>query len=153
MTKIDAIDQEILHVLSRDGRLSVERVSEQVNLSATPVRRRIRRLEETGIIRRYTIDVDMKECGYSLRLFAFIKLQSRDRDTIREFEDRVRALPEVSSCTLVTGAHDYILEMRLTDMETYNQFLRSTLAELPGVFGLETSVVIGQVKDVTPLPY
>ncbi len=153
MATIDAIDRRILHALSRDARLSVERVAEQVNLSPTPVRRRIRRLEEAGVIRRYTLGVDMKACGYGLQLFAFIKLQSRDRATIGEFETRVRRLPEVTSCNLVTGAHDYILGMQLKDMETYNTFLRSTLAELPGVFGIETAVVIGQVKDEVPLPY
>lgn len=153
MTKIDETDRRILQVLSEDARLSVERVAERVNLSATPVRRRIRQLEEAGVIRRYTLEVDMKACGYGLQLFAFIKLQSRDRATIREFEARVQALPEVSSCNLVTGAYDYILELRIRDMETYNHFLRSTLAELPGVFGLETSVVIGPVKNQVPLPY
>lgn len=153
MPTIDAIDRKILHALSRDARLSVERVSEQVNLSPTPVRRRIRRLEEDGIIRRYTLDVDMKACGYGLQLFAFIKLQSRDRATIADFEARVGRLPEVTTCHLVTGAHDYILGMQLKDMETYNGFLRSTLAELPGVFGIETCVVIGPVKEEVELPY
>jgi Lrp/AsnC family leucine-responsive transcriptional regulator len=153
MTSLDAMDRQILSVLSRDARLSVERVSEQVNLSPTPVRRRIRRLEEAGVIRRYTLDIDMKACGYGMQLFAFIKLQSRDRTTIAEFEARVGRLPEVTSCHLVTGAHDYILGMQLKDMETYNGFLRATLAELPGVFGIETSVVIGLVKDEVALPY
>jgi len=153
MTTLDAIDRQILSVLSRDARLSVERVSEQVNLSPTPVRRRIRRLEEAGIIRRYTLDLDMKACGYGMQLFAFIKLQSRDRTTIADFEARVRRLPEVTSCHLVTGAYDYILAMQLKDMDTYNAFLRSTLAELPGVFGIETSVVIGPIKDEVALPY
>lgn len=153
MTKLDATDRKILSVLSQDARLSVERVSEAVNLSPTPVRRRIRRLEEAGVIRRYTLEVDMKAAGYGLRLFAFIKLQSRDRATIAEFEARVGRLPEVTSCHLVTGAHDYILAMRLRDMETYNGFLRATLAELPGVFGIETCVVIGPVKDEVALPY
>lgn len=153
MTTIDDIDRKILYALSEDARLSVERVAERVSLSATPVRRRIRQLEEAGIIRRYTVDINMKACGYGLQLFALIKLQSRDRETIHEFEERVRALPEVTSCNLVTGPHDYILQLKLKDMETYNLFLRSTLAELPGVFGLETSVVIGQVKDEVSLPY
>jgi len=153
MTTIDKTDAKILQVLSQDARQSVERVAEQVNKSATPVRRRIRRLEEEGIIRRYTLDVDMKVCGYGLQLFAFIKLQSRDRPTIADFEDRIRRLPEVTKCNLVTGAHDYVLEMRMPDMDTYNNFLRSVLAELPGVFGIETSVVIGPVKDEIALPY
>jgi Lrp/AsnC family leucine-responsive transcriptional regulator len=153
MTTIDKIDVKILQALSQDARQSVERVAEQVNRSATPVRRRIRRLEEEGIIRRYTLDVDMKACGYGLQLFVFIKLQSRDRPTIADFEDRVRRLPEVTNCNLVTGAHDYVLEMRMPDMDIYNKFLRSVLSELPGVFGIETSVVIGPVKDEIALPY
>lgn len=153
MTTIDKTDVKILQALSQDARQSVERVAEQVNKSATPVRRRIRRLEEEGIIRRYTLDVDMKACGFGLQLFVFIKLASRDRPTIADFEDRVRRLTEVTSCNLVTGAHDYVLELRMSDMETYNSFLRSTLSELPGVFGIETSVVIGPVKDEVALPY
>ena len=153
MTTLDRTDVKILQVLSRDARQSVERIAEQVNRSATPVRRRIRRLEEEGIIRRYTLDVDMKACGFGLQLFVFIKLQGRDRATIADFEDQVRRLPEVTNCNLVTGAHDYVLEMRMSDMDTYNTFLRATLAELPGVFGIETSVVIGPVKDEVALPY
>jgi Lrp/AsnC family transcriptional regulator, leucine-responsive regulatory protein len=153
MTTLDKTDAKILQVLSQDARQSVERVAEQVNRSATPVRRRIRRLEDEGIIRRYTLDVDMKACGYGLQLFAFIKLQSRDRPTIADFEERIRRLPEVTTCNLVTGAHDYVLEMRMPDMDTYNNFLRSVLSELPGVFGIETSVVIGPVKDEIALPY
>jgi Lrp/AsnC family transcriptional regulator, leucine-responsive regulatory protein len=153
MTTIDSTDVKILQVLSKDARQSVERVAEQVHKSATPVRRRIKRLEEEGIIRRYTLDVDMKACGFGLQLYVFIKLASRDRPTIADFEDRVRRLPEVTSCNLVTGAHDYVLGMRAPDMDSYNSFLRSVLSELPGVFGIETSVVIGPVKDEVALPY
>ncbi|WP_165694104.1 Lrp/AsnC family transcriptional regulator [Teichococcus deserti] len=150
---MDDIDRKILSVLSEDARLSMDKVAERVPLSATPVRRRIRALEEAGIIRRYTLAVDLKACGYGLQLFAFVKLQSRDRATIRDFEQRVCSLREVTSCHLITGPHDYVLGLRLRDMESYNLFLRATLAELPGVFGIETSVVIGEVKDSVPLPY
>ena len=133
--------------------MSIETLAELVHLSPTPVRRRVRRLEEAGIIRRYTVTVDMPACGYGLQLFAFVKLQTRDRRTISEFEGRIRLLPQIITCHLITGAHDYMLELRLQDMETYNEFLRSVLAELPGVFGIETSVVIGAVKDGLALPY
>ena len=152
MSILDPTDKKILHVLAHDSRLSAERVADAVNLSTTPVRRRIKRLEERGLIRRYTLNVDMEQAGYGLTLYIFIKLQNRDRDTIARFEDRVQNLPEVSDCALVTGPHDYILTMRVSDMEAYNEFLRSILSELPGVFGIETSVVIGKVKDEPPLP-
>lgn len=153
MTTLDAIDRKILYALSRDSRRSVESVSDAVGLSATPVRRRIKRLEADGLIRRYTLDVDMEKAGYSLMLYVFVKLQSRDRSTIAQFEGHVRTLPQISNCALVTGPHDYVLTMCVEDMQTYNDFLRSILAELPGVFGIETSVVVGSVKDETPLPY
>jgi Lrp/AsnC family leucine-responsive transcriptional regulator len=154
MTNLDDYDKKILHALGADARLSVEKVSELVNLSATPVRRRIRRLEKEGVIKRYTIDVDLNKCGYGQQLFVFIKLQRRDQATIADFERKVLDLPEVTSCSLVSGPHDYVLTLRHKDMDTYNKFLREVLSELPGVFGIETSVVIGSVRDelVSPLP-
>ena len=154
MTNIDDLDKKILRALGADARLSIEKISELVNLSATPVRRRIRRLEKEGVIRRYTIDVDLNKCGYRQQLFVFIKLQQRDQATIADFESKVLDLPEVTSCSLVSGPHDYILTLRHKDMDTYNRFLREVLSELPGVFGIETSVVIGSVRDelVSPLP-
>ncbi len=152
MTTLDEMDKKILHALSRDARLSVEKVAEQTNLSSTPVRRRIKRMETEGIIRRYTVDVDMEKAGYALSLYVFLKLQSRDRTTIAKFEDKIRHMPEVTTCALVTGPHDYVMTMRLQDMDTYNIFLHSVLSELPGVFGIETSVVIGGVKNEIPVP-
>lgn len=153
MTTIDEIDKRILKALSGDARRSVESVAEAIGLSTTPTRRRIKNLETGGIIRCYTLDVDMERAGYGLTVYVFIKLQGRDQKTIGKFEDKLKRLSEVSACDLVTGPHDYILTMRVKDMETYNQFLRSVLSELPGVFGIETSVVIGTVKSETPIPY
>jgi Lrp/AsnC family leucine-responsive transcriptional regulator len=96
----------------------------------------------------------LNKCGYRQQLFVFIKLQQRDQATIADFESKVLDLPEVTSCSLVSGPHDYILTLRHEDMDTYNKFLREVLSELPGVFGIETSVVIGSVRDelVSPLP-
>ncbi|MXY33090.1 MAG: Lrp/AsnC family transcriptional regulator [Boseongicola sp. SB0664_bin_43] len=150
---MDDIDKKILHALSSDARRSVESVAEEIGLSTTPTRRRIKNLEAGGIIRRYTVDVDMEQAGYGLTVYVFMKLQSRDQATIATFEDKIKHLPEVTACALVTGPHDYVLTMRFEDMEAYNRFLRSVLAELPGVLGIETSVVIGSVKDEVPLPH
>lgn len=153
MTTLDEIDKKILRALADDARRSVESVAKDIGLSTTPARRRIKRLKAEGVIRRYTVDVDMKRAGYGLTVYVFMKLQSRDQSTIARFEDRIRHLPEVTACALVTGPHDYVLTMRVKDMETYNHFLRSVLSELPGVFGIETSVVIGAVKSEVALPY
>lgn len=153
MTTIDDTDRRILQALAADGRQSVEAVAETVGLSTTPTRRRIKALEAAGIIRRYAVDIDMERAGYGLTVYVFMKLQSRDQTTIGKFEDRVRRLPEITTSALVTGPHDYVLTMRVKDMETYNRFLRSVLSELPGVFGIETSVVIDWIKSEIPLPY
>ncbi|MEM6939973.1 MAG: Lrp/AsnC family transcriptional regulator [Pseudomonadota bacterium] len=153
MTTIDETDKKILQALSTDARRSVESVAAQIGLSTTPTRRRVKNLEAAEIIRRYTLDVDMEKAGYGLTVYVFMKLQSRDQTTIARFEDKIRHLPEVTACALVTGPHDYVLTMRMKDMETYNRFLRSVLSELPGVFGIETSVEIGSVKNAVPLPY
>lgn len=149
---LDKIDRKILVALLEEGRASVETVAQRVGLSPTPARRRIRRLRETGVIRGYQAVVDPERCGLELAVYVFIKLQRRDHETITEFEARIIRLPEVQKCDLITGAHDYILTMRLPGMKDYNRFLRDVLAELPGVLGIETSVVIGQVKSTSQLP-
>ncbi|MGG7519434.1 Lrp/AsnC family transcriptional regulator [Allorhizobium undicola] len=149
---MDKTDVRILHALSKDSRASVEAVAETVNLSPTPVRRRIKRLEDDGVIQNYSVAVDMKRCGYNLHLFILIKLKSRDSNTIADFERRIMNQPQITTCQLVTGPYDYILQVFLPNMEGYNDFLRSVLSELPGVFGLETSVVISPVKETPALP-
>ncbi len=149
---LDEIDKKIISALTEDGRASVESVGQMVGLSPTPTRRRIRRLEEEGVIRGVRADIDPEKCGLELAIYVFIKLQSRDRGTISQFESRIMGLNEIQRCDLITGAHDYILTLRLPGMKEYNQYLRAVLAELPGVFGIETSVVIGQVKDTPHLP-
>ena len=149
---LDNIDKKIIAALTEDGRASVETVAQSVGLSPTPTRRRIRRLEEAGIIRGVRADIDAEKCGLELAIYVFIKLLNRDRLTISEFESRIMNLPEVQRCDLITGPHDYILTLRLAGMKDYNRYLRDVLAELPGISGIETSIVIGKVKDRAHLP-
>lgn len=149
---LDRTDQKIVSTLIDDGRASVETVADRVGLSPTPTRRRVRRLEETGVIAGYRADIDPDKCGLELAIYVFIKLQSRDRESIAKFESRILALPEIQRCDLITGAHDYILTVRLPGIRDYNRYLREILAEMPGVSGIETSVVIGQVKNTPHLP-
>lgn len=150
---IDDIDARILQALAKDGRASVERVAEAVGLSPTPVRRRIRRLEAAGVVTGYAAQIDLAKCGLALTAYVAVKLARRDRETLSAFEDRVRRLPEVSRCVLVTGPFDYVLTVHTRDMEAYNQLLRGGLAELPGVFGIETSVEVSAVKVASETPF
>ncbi|MEM7216333.1 MAG: Lrp/AsnC family transcriptional regulator [Pseudomonadota bacterium] len=149
---IDDKDQKIISALVEDGRASVESISEIAGLSPTPTRRRIQQLEKEGLITGYKASIDPEKCGLELCILAFVKLQKRDRNSIAEFESEVFKIPEILKCDLITGTHDYILTIRLPSMNSYNRFLRHVLAELPGIFGIETSVVIGNVKDTDHLP-
>jgi Lrp/AsnC family leucine-responsive transcriptional regulator len=144
---LDKTDKNILNALARDGRASIEAIADSVGLSPTPTRRRVKQLEDAGVIKGYRADIDPEKCGLEMAIYVFVKLQSRDRKSIAGFERRVMELNEVQRCDLITGVHDYILTLRLPDMKDYNGYLRETLAELPGVFGIETSVVIGNVKN------
>ncbi len=148
----DEKDQKILSTLVEDGRASVEAVAEAIGLSPTPTRRRIQQMEKDGVITGYKATVDPEMLGLELAIYAFVKLQQRDRDTIAQFEAEIAKIPEVMKCDLITGAYDYVLFIRLPAMKQYNRFLRHVLAELPGIFGIETSVIIGRVKDSDQLP-
>jgi len=144
---LDQLDKKILAALQKDGRASVERVAEEVGLSPTPTRRRIRRLEQACVITGYSAVVDPVACGLDLSLYVFVKLESRHRSNIDNFEDAIHAMPEVVSCHLITGAHDYLLVMHLAGINDYNRYLREVIADIPGIIGIETSVVIGEVKN------
>jgi len=144
---LDQNDQKILALLVQDGKASVETVADHVGLSPTPTRRRIQKLEKAGIIAGYQAKLDMEKLGLQLTAHVFIKLQNRDKKAIADFEARILHHPEISRCELITGPYDYILTVHLPSMSQYDQFLRDTLAELPGIFGLETSIVISKVKD------
>lgn len=148
---LDQLDKKILNTLQKDGRASVERVAEQVGLSPTPTRRRIRRLENEGVITGYAATVDPSACGLDLSLYVFIKLESRHRSNIESFEKAVQNMPEVISCHLITGAHDYMLVMHLPGISDYNHYLREVIADIPGIIGIETSVIIGEVKNTKVL--
>ena len=152
MNKIDETDGKIIVELIKDGRASVEAIADKISLSPTPTRRRIRRLEKAGVISGYHASIDPLKCNLELALYVFVKLQSRDRTSIAKFEERIKDLPEVLRCDLITGPHDYVLSVRLPGMKEYDAYLRGVLSELPGVFGIETSVVIGPVKDTAHLP-
>ncbi len=144
---LDKFDKKILIALQNDGRASVEKVAEEVGLSPTPTRRRIRRLEDEGVITGYAAMVDPVACGLDLSLYVFVKLESRHRSNIESFENAVQNMAEVVSCHLITGAHDYLLVMHLAGINDYNRYLREVIADIPGIIGIETSVMIGEVKN------
>lgn len=149
---MDQIDKKIVEALINDGRASVETIAEIVGLSATPARRRIKRLEEQGVIKGYSAIVDAEKCGLELALHVLITLTVGDEEIMTRFESDVMRLPEVQRCDLIAGENCYLLSCRVPNMKYYNDYLRKTVVNLPGVYAVQTRIVIGNVKDSLQLP-
>ncbi|MCB1464087.1 MAG: Lrp/AsnC family transcriptional regulator [Nitratireductor sp.] len=145
--ELDNIDRRILSALLEDGRASVETVAKKVGLSPTPIRRRIKQLENEGVIKGYSANIDQALCGLSLTLHVSINLKSLDQFIRGDFEKRIKSMPEVQRCHLVTGSSAYFVVLKLKDINYYNHYLRTVIAQLPGVSGITTQVVIDTIKD------
>lgn len=151
--KFDKIDLSILKEIQQDSSLTNQELADRVGLSPSPCLRRVKALEESGIIdRKVTL---LKRSGLGLKLTAFLQI-SMDRhtpDRFSVFEEEVNAFPEVRNCNLVTGQNcDYLLEVVVEDMEKYHDFLLGKLTRIPGVSGVQSSFLLRSVKDGTSLP-
>ncbi|WP_353646915.1 Lrp/AsnC family transcriptional regulator [Mesorhizobium sp. WSM2239] len=152
MRNIDAIDRKIIGALQEDGKMTVQEVSERVGLSQSPCARRIRILEEAGIIKGYAAIVDQKKVGLPISAFASIKLERQTEDNLERFTQAVARWPEVADCYLMTGQRDYLLRIVVRDLEAYEDFLKDKLTRLEGVASIETSFALGQIKRSEKFP-
>lgn len=143
---MDEKDLQIIRALQEDGRLSNQALAEKVNLSPSPCLRRLRRLEQTGIIRGYSAIVDQAACGLPVTAFLTVRLARHSREEVREFEHRVSQLEAVMDCFLMTGAADYLLRVIVADLESYEAFIRQRIHPIPGITALDTSFAYGTVK-------
>ncbi|WP_104204048.1 Lrp/AsnC family transcriptional regulator [Billgrantia saliphila] len=149
---MDKIDRKILHELQLNGRLSNQELAQRVNLSPSPCLRRVRRLEQEGLIRGYTALVDQKAYGYPITVFTRITLERHDTETVQKFESRVKEIDEIVDCFLMTGQRDYLLRVVATSLEGYERFVRDTLHTIPGIGSIDTSFAYGVVKHAPALP-
>jgi DNA-binding Lrp family transcriptional regulator len=149
---MDRIDQQILHELQLDARLTNQALAERVNLSPSPCLRRVRQLEERGIITGYSARVDQKACGYPITVFVRIALARHDTATISEFERRVGEINEIMDCFLMTGQRDYLMRVVTASLEDYERFVRNTIHTIPGVASMDTSFAYGVIKQARALP-
>jgi Lrp/AsnC family transcriptional regulator, leucine-responsive regulatory protein len=149
---IDSTNSRILAELQQDGRLSNVELSERAGLSASPCLRRVRLLEEAGVIRGYHADVDQTKVGLPVSVFVSVKLEKQTEAVMKRFETAVRRCPEVLECYLMTGSRDYLLRVVARDLPDYERFLKSTLTRIDGVASIESSFALAQVKHTTVLP-
>ena len=149
---MDHKDRQIVHTLQRNGRATNLELAEQVNLSPSPCLRRLRRLEERGVIRGYTAEVDAKAYGLPVTVLIRIRLERHTGDLVEHFETRIKALDEVLECHLLTGPADYFLKVMVADLEAYEDFIRRRIHPIGGIGSIDSSFVYGTVKKTGVYP-
>lgn len=167
--EIDAIDRRILTILQENGRLSNQDIAERINLSPSPCLRRIRRLEESGVIRGYVALLDPQRLGLALLAYVDVRLEKRGGPTVSArsdgstsrrpgsthaelFRAAVQAWPEVVACHAMTGDMDYMLRVHVEDMAHFSRFMQDQLLHHPSVIDVKTSFSLDTIKETTALP-
>ena len=150
---IDRFDRRILELLQQDGRLSNLELAEQIGLSPSPCLRRVRTLEQSGVIRGYRAVLDAQKVDLTLMALVYISMDRHTPERFANFEAKVRVLPEVLECLLITGQQaDYQLKVVVRDMQAYQHLLLDQITRIAGVTGVHSSFVLRQVIDHTALP-
>ncbi len=149
---LDRFDRAILEALQKDGRISNVQLATAVNLSESACLRRVRVLEQSGMIDRYVALVNQREAGLPGNVFVHIGLHREEESELAAFEDAVRNIPEVMECYLMTGEFDYLLRVVVRDMADFERLHKESLTRLPGVARVNSSVAIRTVQKTTVLP-
>ena len=148
----DRTTRQILEALQADGRQSIQQLAELVGLSATPVWRRIKELEASGVIRRHVALADREKLGLNVCVMANVSLVRHSEGAVEQFERLVLASREIIECQAITGEADYVIKVVVADMKAYDQFLQSQIFKMPGVASVRSNVVLREVKYETALP-
>ncbi len=149
---MDAIDMRILSELQDDGRMTNVDLARKVGLTAPPCLRRVRALEEAGVIESYHAHLNPLALGYGITVFAMVSLKSQAEADLRAFELHVAKLPEVRECHMLNGEIDFILKVVARDLQTFQQFLTSQLTQAPHVVSVKTSLTIRTSKNLSGVP-
>lgn len=149
---LDPLDRRILRTLQRDGRLTIVALAEEVGLSPTPCQRRVRRLEETGVIQGYAARVDAARVGLPLQAFVQVALQSHAEEVVERFHTALAARPEVLAAYTMSGEMDYLLHVLAPDMEAFGDFATRALLRMPGVKETRSAFVLATLKPPGTVP-
>ncbi|SFS65559.1 transcriptional regulator, AsnC family [Sulfitobacter marinus] len=152
-TRLDPIDRKILAELQADGRMTNVELAKRVGISAPPCLRRVRTLEESGYIRGYHADVNARDLGFEVQVFAMVGLASQAESDLTTFEEKCRGWPLVRECHMLNGEVDFILKCVAPDLSTFQSFLTGRLLTTPNVASVKTSLVIRPAKDEPGVPF
>lgn len=149
---MNSIDKQILWELQLNGRLSNQELADRIGLSPSPCLRRVRHLEETGVIAGYTARINTGAVGLNVTAFVRITMNSHTADVVTQLEESIRAVPRIVEAYLMSGGADYLLKVMVNDLAEFEEFIRDDVRTLPGIASIETSFAFGMTKSPTPLP-
>ena len=149
---LDARDRRLLAELQRDSRLTTQELADKVGMSSSAVWRRVKALEEAGIIDRYAVIVNPKKAGFALSSMVHVSLARHERSHVERFVREVQRHPEVLECFATSGEADFHLRVVVEDIEAYNHFLDDFIFRLPGVSQVRSNIVLKEIKADTALP-
>jgi DNA-binding Lrp family transcriptional regulator len=152
-TRLDPIDRKILAELQADGRMTNVELAKRVGISAPPCLRRVRTLEDLGLIKGYHADVNTRELGFEVQVFAMVGLDSQAEAELSAFEEKCRNWPLVRECHMLNGEVDFILKCVAPDLSSFQTFLTGDLLTTPNVASVKTSLVIRGAKDEPGVPF
>lgn len=152
MANLDETDRRLLAELQDEGRVTNVELAQRVGLTAPPCLRRVRALEEAGVIKGYHAELDASKLGFAITVFALVSLKSQAEESLRQFEDHMRGLAEVRECHMLNGEIDFILKIVSRDLQSFQEFLTSKLTPAPNVASVKTSLTIRTAKQLPGVP-
>jgi Lrp/AsnC family leucine-responsive transcriptional regulator len=152
MTELDRIDKNILAELQRDGRITNNELADRVGTSASPCWRRVKQLENDGVIRSYSATLDRQKLGFGVMVFVRIQIHSHSEAEAKKFETEVMALDEVVSCYSIGGDADFLLQVVSNDLDAYADFAMKVIRRLTGIKEMQSMFVLKEIKPYSCLP-
>src|SRR3954453_1477685 len=149
---LDVIDRKLLEHLQVDGRMSLNDLADKAGLSPSPFLRRVRMLENDGVIARYVAVHDQRAVGLPVSVFVSIRLEKQREESLNRFAKAIERWPEVLECYLMTGSRDYWLRVVVPDLDAYERFVKQKLTRIEGIASIESSFALQQVKYTNVLP-
>ncbi len=149
---LDEADLRILRVLQKEPTLTVAELGERVGLSHTPCWRRVKQMEESGVIQGRAVVLDPEALGFEVSVFCLVRLKQHDEETLNAFEDAARLLPEILQCYSLAGEHDYVLRVLVRSVRDYEQVVKVSLLHLPHVSHVQSNFALREVKNTSALP-
>ena len=150
--QLDEIDNQLLHYLQQDARTSNAELARRVDLSPPGVQKRLRKLEELGVIERYVALLNHEAVGYDMLCFVQVALQHHDPAAVEELREAIKKMPEVLECYHTTGEHDYFLKVLVRNRKHLERFIVEMLTPIPGVDKIRTSLALSEIKSTTAVP-